>query len=145
MVSRAVRIHREVTRSDTGELRKPRDDVAFDVSIREELGGIPFRDTRDNCVEVGRRRTLALCLPTLGGRRLSASSSLRHSTIVLFAVNSPLFSSGATTRKTTSQADAPVPAWITLTQLVFMAFTVMVAHYPPLFIGGFLFFLAGLP
>lgn len=38
--------------------------------------------------------------------------------------------------------DAPVPAWITIVQLGFMAFTVMVAHYPPLFIGGFLFFLA---
>lgn len=38
--------------------------------------------------------------------------------------------------------DAPVPAWITVVQLLFMAFTVLVAHYPPLFIGGFLFFLA---
>lgn len=37
---------------------------------------------------------------------------------------------------------APVPHWITAVQLTFMAFTVMVAHYPPLFIGGFLFFLA---
>jgi len=38
--------------------------------------------------------------------------------------------------------DTPVPAWITLVQLGFMAFTVAVAHYPPLFVGGFLFFLA---
>lgn len=37
---------------------------------------------------------------------------------------------------------APVPAWITTVQLAFMAFTVLVAHDPPLFIGGFLFFLA---
>ncbi len=36
----------------------------------------------------------------------------------------------------------PVPAWITLVQLGFMALTVFVAHYPALFIGGFLFFLA---
>jgi Na+/H+ antiporter NhaD/arsenite permease-like protein len=35
-----------------------------------------------------------------------------------------------------------VPAWITTVQLAFMGFTVWVAHYPPLFIGGFLFFLA---
>ncbi len=35
-----------------------------------------------------------------------------------------------------------VPVWITLVQLGFMGFTVMVAHYPPLFVGGFLFFLA---
>jgi hypothetical protein len=40
------------------------------------------------------------------------------------------------------RADAPVPHWITVIQLAFMGFTVMVAHYPALFIGGFLFFLA---
>jgi len=38
--------------------------------------------------------------------------------------------------------ETPVPGWITGVQLAFMAFTVLVAHYPPLFIGGFLFFLA---
>lgn len=38
--------------------------------------------------------------------------------------------------------DTPVPTWITVVQLGFMAFTVLVAHYPPLFIGAFLFFLA---
>lgn len=38
--------------------------------------------------------------------------------------------------------ERPVPPWITVTQLLFMAFTVAVAHYPPLFIGGFLLFLA---
>lgn len=37
---------------------------------------------------------------------------------------------------------APVPAWITVVQLVFMAWTVFVAHHPAMFIGGFLFFLA---
>lgn len=41
-----------------------------------------------------------------------------------------------------TQPEAPVPAWITVVQLSFMAFTVWVAHYPPLFIGAFLFFLA---
>ncbi len=35
-----------------------------------------------------------------------------------------------------------VPVFITLTHLAFMAWTVAFAHYPPLFIGGFLFFLA---
>ncbi|HEX2862847.1 MAG TPA: putative Na+/H+ antiporter, partial [Lacunisphaera sp.] len=40
------------------------------------------------------------------------------------------------------ETPAAVPAWITVVQLAFMGFTVMVAHYPPLFIGGFLFFLA---
>lgn len=43
---------------------------------------------------------------------------------------------------TKARTEAPVPAWITVVQLLFMAFTVMVAHHPPLFIGGFLFFLA---
>jgi hypothetical protein len=36
----------------------------------------------------------------------------------------------------------PVPAWITAVQLGFMALTVLVAHYPALFVGAFLFFLA---
>jgi hypothetical protein len=36
----------------------------------------------------------------------------------------------------------PVPLFVTLTHLAFMAWTVFFAHYPPLFIGGFLFFLA---
>jgi hypothetical protein len=40
------------------------------------------------------------------------------------------------------KADKPVPAWITIVQFGFMGFTVLVAHYPPLFIGAFLFFLA---
>jgi Putative Na+/H+ antiporter len=35
----------------------------------------------------------------------------------------------------------PVPAWITLAHLGFMAWTVVNAHYPALFIGGFLFFI----
>ena len=36
----------------------------------------------------------------------------------------------------------PVPAWITIVQLGFMALTVLLAHYPAMFIGAFLFFLA---
>jgi hypothetical protein len=43
---------------------------------------------------------------------------------------------------TPPKAERPIPWWITAVQLLFMAFTVLVAHYPPLFIGGFLFFLA---
>jgi hypothetical protein len=33
------------------------------------------------------------------------------------------------------------PAWITTVNLVFLAFVVLQSHYPPLFIGAFLFFL----
>lgn len=36
----------------------------------------------------------------------------------------------------------PAPAWITVVQLGFLAFTVWQAHHPVMFIGGFLFFLA---
>lgn len=36
----------------------------------------------------------------------------------------------------------PIPVWITITHLLFMAWTVYFAHTPALFIGGFLFFLA---
>ncbi len=35
----------------------------------------------------------------------------------------------------------PVPAWITATHLGFMAWTVITAHYPALFMGGFFIFL----
>jgi len=40
------------------------------------------------------------------------------------------------------QTDWPVPTWITAAHLLFMGWTVYTAHYPALFIGGFLFFLA---
>ncbi|MBM3855504.1 MAG: hypothetical protein FJ399_20505, partial [Verrucomicrobia bacterium] len=43
---------------------------------------------------------------------------------------------------TTGRAAVPVPAWITTVQVAFLGFTVLVAHFPPLFVGGFLFFLA---
>ncbi len=35
----------------------------------------------------------------------------------------------------------PVPAWLVVTHMAFMAWTVFTAHYPALYIGGFLFFL----
>ncbi len=40
------------------------------------------------------------------------------------------------------ESRAKVPFFVTLTHLAFMGWTVAFAHYPPLFIGGFLFFLA---
>lgn len=36
----------------------------------------------------------------------------------------------------------PVPAWVTFVHLLFLGFTVGMAHHPALFIGGFLFYLA---
>ena len=35
----------------------------------------------------------------------------------------------------------PVPAWVTLVHVLFLVWTVVNAHHPALFIGGFLFFL----
>ena len=40
------------------------------------------------------------------------------------------------------RAERPVPGWITVVQIGFMAWTVFNAHYPALLVGGFLFFLA---
>jgi hypothetical protein len=41
----------------------------------------------------------------------------------------------------TGPALLPVPAWLVAAHLAFMAWTVFNAHYPALFLGGFLFFL----
>lgn len=41
-----------------------------------------------------------------------------------------------------AKKDAPVPAWVTAVHLGFLGFTVWTAHYPALFVGAFLFFLA---
>ncbi len=38
--------------------------------------------------------------------------------------------------------EEPVPGWIILSALGFMAWTVFTVHHPPMFIGGFLFFIA---
>lgn len=37
--------------------------------------------------------------------------------------------------------DVKVPGWITISHLLFLLWTVVTAHYPALFIGGFLFFM----
>ena len=39
------------------------------------------------------------------------------------------------------ERDTAIPSWIIVVHLLFLAWTVFNAHYPPLFIGGFLFFL----
>jgi hypothetical protein len=40
------------------------------------------------------------------------------------------------------ERENPIPWWITAVHLGFLAWTVYAAHYPVLFIGGFLFFMA---
>ncbi len=41
----------------------------------------------------------------------------------------------------TKDSEKPIPLWITLTHMLFMAFIVMVSHYPAIFIATFLFFI----
>jgi len=41
-----------------------------------------------------------------------------------------------------NQRETPVPLQVTLVHILFMAWTVLFSHYPPLFMGGFLFFIA---
>ncbi|WP_438482827.1 putative Na+/H+ antiporter [Oleiharenicola lentus] len=41
-----------------------------------------------------------------------------------------------------SAGEAAIPVWVTLVHVLFLGFTVWMAHHPALFIGGFLFFLA---
>jgi hypothetical protein len=45
-------------------------------------------------------------------------------------------------RSMTQGGGGYIPRWIMAAQIGFLAYTVGVAHYPPLFIGGFLFFMA---
>jgi len=40
------------------------------------------------------------------------------------------------------ESAAAIPVWVTCGHLLFLGFTVWMAHYPVLFVGGFLFFLA---
>ncbi|MDF9833746.1 hypothetical protein M2103_001979 [Ereboglobus sp. PH5-5] len=47
-----------------------------------------------------------------------------------------------TSRAASAPREERVPLWITLVQIGFMAWMVAVSHYPPMIIGGFLFFLA---
>ncbi len=41
-----------------------------------------------------------------------------------------------------SERETPIPAWVTFAHLLFLGWTVYTAHFPVLFVGGFLFFLA---
>jgi len=40
------------------------------------------------------------------------------------------------------EREDPIPAWITVSHLFFLGWTVFTLHYPVLFLGGFMFFLA---
>jgi hypothetical protein len=51
------------------------------------------------------------------------------------------FEAEAEMEKDLERHEDSIPIWITAVHLLFMGWTVLNAHYPPLFIGGFLFFL----
>lgn len=57
------------------------------------------------------------------------------------AVRAPVVDVERPDEDATGFALLPVPPWIVAAHLAFMAWTVFNAHYPALFIGGFLFFL----
>jgi Na+/H+ antiporter NhaD/arsenite permease-like protein len=61
---------------------------------------------------------------------------------VLFKKEFAQLNAKADQKKSTADSDETIPTWITLVHLAFMAWTVFNLHYPPLVIGGFLFFLA---
>lgn len=44
-------------------------------------------------------------------------------------------------KNTTQEEEKTIPAWVTIVHLLFMGWTVFNAHYPVLFIGGFLLFM----
>jgi len=48
----------------------------------------------------------------------------------------------AETQNSTAETRRPVPPWITIIHLILLAWTVAMGHYPPMFIGSFVLFLA---
>jgi len=57
------------------------------------------------------------------------------------ALRPPIVDVDQPDEETDATRPLPVPAWLTLIHLAFMGWTVFTAHYPALFLGGFLFFL----
>jgi hypothetical protein len=86
----------------------------------------------------GWRATLAICASNLVyfllfRRELTALARLPESPDVERCDDDAEGSAGAPL--------SPLPGWVTLVHVAFMAWTVVNAHYPALFLGGFLFFL----
>ena len=76
---------------------------------------------------------------------LRAIAGIVISNVVYFAIFRQEFARLAAQRRELppdeSSSEEPVPLWITAVHLGFLAWTVLVAHEPALFIGGFLFFI----
>jgi Na+/H+ antiporter NhaD/arsenite permease-like protein len=71
-----------------------------------------------------------------------AVSGIVISNVIYFLVFRRELLALKTADRSAERAEEPVPAWVTVVHLLFLGFTVWAAHYPVLFIGGFLFFLA---
>jgi hypothetical protein len=87
-------------------------------------------------------------LVNFGWRALAAIVLSTVSYLLLFrgelddlAARAPVSDVERPDEDTTGPALLPVPPWIVVAHLAFMAWTVFNAHYPALFLGGFLFFL----
>jgi hypothetical protein len=81
-----------------------------------------------------------------------ATAAIVVSTVLYYVINRREFSrlskqapvsevERAASEAETGQALLPVPPWVTAVHIAFMVWTVVNAHYPALFLGGFLFFL----
>ena len=51
----------------------------------------------------------------------------------------PVLDSATIVKRKWEEREDPIPVWVTVVHLAFLAWTVMMNHYPVLFIGGFLF------
>jgi hypothetical protein len=71
-----------------------------------------------------------------------AISGIVISNVIYFLMFRKELMGMTTAREEQRGDDESVPVWVTLVHLLFLAFTVRMAHYPVLFIGAFLFYLA---
>ncbi|MBA3850346.1 MAG: hypothetical protein C0502_10195 [Opitutus sp.] len=72
-----------------------------------------------------------------------AISGIVLSNLVYFAVfRKELLALQPPAPDSNAAAEEPLPVWVTAVHLLFLGYTVWMAHYPALFIGGFLFYLA---
>jgi hypothetical protein len=83
----------------------------------------------------GWRATMAIAVSTI-----AYYLAFRHEFTTLAASKAVPEIEVAAEEAESDQSLLPIPAWITIVHLAFMAWTVMNSHYPALFIGGFLFF-----
>jgi hypothetical protein len=92
-------------------------------------------DLRFMAVNLGWRAVIAIVISTL------VYYVLFRTEFGVLATRAPVADVEEPDEPATGLALAPVPAWLVAVHLAFMAWTVFNAHYPALFLGGFLLFL----